>query len=77
MGTLPDETARSSPWVVPALRAAGLVVVQDGQGAAPAGDTVEIVRVVDGRAVSSSDRFVEAYRLGRNPPGTPPWEPCI
>ena len=30
-----------------------------------------------GRAVSSSDRFVEAYRLGRNPPGTPPWEPCI
>ena len=48
MGTLPDETTRSSPWVVLALRAAGLVVVQDGQGAAPAGDTVEIVRVVDG-----------------------------
>ena len=52
-----------------ALRAAGLVV-QDGQGAAPAGDTVEIVRIVDGRGkgrssgivVRATDRFVKAYR---------------
>ena len=54
---------------IDAMRAAGLLV---GGQAAPAGDTVEIVRVVDGRGkgrssgiiVRATDRFVEAYRAG-------------
>ena len=56
---------------IEALREAGLLV--DGH-AAPAGDTVEIVQVVDGRGkgrssgiiVRATDRFVEAYRLGQD-----------
>ena len=56
---------------IDAMRAAGLLV---GGQAAPAGDTVEIVRVVDGRGkgrssgiiVRATDRFVEAYRLGQD-----------
>ena len=58
---------------VEALRAAGLVVLP-GQTEAPAGDTVEIVRIVDGRGgnrtgglvVRASARFVEAYRLAQD-----------
>ena len=74
----PDDDASSTLRVrykrrIEALRAAGLVV-QDSQGAAPAGDTVEIVRVVDGRGggrvsgifVRATARFVEAYRLGQD-----------
>ena len=57
---------------IEALQAAGLLV---GGQAAPAGDTVEIVQVVDGRGkgrmgggiiVRATDRFVEAYRLGQD-----------
>ena len=57
---------------IEALQAAGLLV---GSQAAPAGDTVEIVQVVDGRGkgrmgggiiVRATDRFVEAYRLGQD-----------
>ena len=56
---------------IDAMRAAGLLV---GGQAAPAGDTVEIVQVVDGRGkgrssgiiVRATDRFVEAYRLGQD-----------
>ena len=74
----PDDVASSTLRVryrrrIEALREAGLVV-QDGQGAAPAGDTVEIVQVVDGRGkgrssgifVRATARFVEAYRLGQD-----------
>ena len=56
---------------IEALRAAGLLV---GGQAAPAGDTVEVVQVVDGRGkgrtggiiVRATARFVEAYRLGQD-----------
>ena len=56
---------------IEALRAAGLLV---GDQAAPAGDTVEVVQVVDGRGkgrtggiiVRATARFVEAYRLGQD-----------
>ena len=72
----PDDDASSYLRVrykrrIDAMRAAGLLV---GGQAAPAGDTVEIVRVVDGRGkgrssgiiVRATDRFVEAYRLGQD-----------
>ena len=72
----PDDEASSALRVrykrrIDAMRAAGLLV---GGQAAPAGDTVEIVRVVDGRGkgrvsgiiVRATDRFVEAYRLGQD-----------
>ena len=72
----PDDDASSALRVrykrrIDAMRAAGLLV---GGQAAPAGDTVEIVRVVDGRGkgrvsgiiVRATDRFVEAYRLGQD-----------
>ena len=72
----PDDEASSALRVrykrrIDAMRAAGLLV---GGKAAPAGDTVEIVRVVDGRGkgrvsgiiVRATDRFVEAYRLGQD-----------
>ena len=72
----PDDDASSYLRVrykrrIDAMRAAGLLV---GGQAAPAGDTVEIVQVVDGRGkgrvsgiiVRATDRFVEAYRLGQD-----------
>ena len=72
----PDDDASSALRMrykrrIEAMQAAGLLV---GGQAAPAGDTVEIVRVVDGRGkgrvsgiiVRATDRFVEAYRLGQD-----------
>ena len=72
----PDDVASSALRMrykrrIEAMQAAGLLV---GGHAAPAGDTVEIVRVVDGRGgrrvsgiiVRATDRFVEAYRLGQD-----------
>ena len=56
---------------IEALEAAGLVV-EDGQAAAPAGDTVEIVRIMKGKrqqgglGVRASAKFVEAYQLGQD-----------
>ena len=55
------------------LRKAGYVV-PSGQAEAPAGDTIEVVRVVDGRGwgqeggllVRASTQFVEAYRLAQD-----------
>ena len=57
---------------IDALRKAGYVL--PGRGEAEAGDTIEIVRIVDGRGgrreggivVRASARFIEAYRLAQN-----------